>query len=110
VTRSLLALSCAALAMGTSIAASGITARSYAEAELLHKLQRECELRAASIEAKTIKVRGFTVDGRQSEGADDETNSVQVDGVVSGSLNLGGSHAVGSDVSKVSLSRPRYTP
>ena len=51
--RGLLALFCAVLAMGTSIAASGISARNHATALRLHELQRECELRAAAIEAKT---------------------------------------------------------
>mgnify|MGYP006932707824 CR=1 FL=1 len=106
--RGLLALFCAVLAMGTSIAASGISARNHATALRLHKLQRECELRAAAIEAKTIHVRGFSLD-HVGEVAN-EQNSVQDSGVVSGSENLGGSHAARSDVSTMSLSGMEYTP
>jgi hypothetical protein len=101
VIRGVLALFCASLAIATSITASGITARNHARALGLHELQRECELRTASIEAKSIQVRGFLVD---------DSNRVQDGGVVSGSLNPGGSHTASSGVSKVSLSGLRYTP
>ena len=106
--RGLLALFCAVLAMGTSIAASGITARNHATAQRLHKLQRACELRAAAIEAKTIHVRGFTLDQAGDKASD--TNYVQDSGAVSGSKSLGGSRAARSDVSNVSLSGMEYAP
>ncbi|MFT4709588.1 MAG: hypothetical protein ACI8Q9_000711 [Planctomycetota bacterium] len=106
--RGLLALFCAVLAMGTSIAASGICASNHATALRLHKLQRECELRAVAIEAKTIHVRGFSLDHAGQDTS--ELNGVQSDGVVSGSENLGGSHIARSDVSTTSLSGMEYTP
>ena len=108
--RGLLALFCAVLAMGTSIAAAGISARNHATALRLHELQKNCELRAAAIEAKTIKVRGFLVDGPMGETQTDTTDHVQDSGAVSGSENLGGSRPTASDVSNESLSGLRFTP
>jgi hypothetical protein len=98
------------LAMGTSIVASGVIAGNHAVARDLHKLQRECELRTAAIEAKTIEVRGFLKNNPGSESSEEEKNRVQSGGVVSGSSNLGGSHTASSGVSKVSLSGTEYTP
>ena len=92
-TRAMLALFVAAAGLLTTLYASGLTAKNHAVAQDLHRRERASEMRTAAIEELRIRVRGRVL-------GDSHKNNAQNEGAVSGSLSLGGSRTLRSDVSR----------
>lgn len=97
-TRALCALFLACLGLGTTLFASGITAKNHALAEDLHHRERLFEMRAAAIEALHIRVNGRVVSEPLDAAEAQTEKDVQNGGAVSGSTSLGGSRSSASDV------------
>ena len=114
--RAVLSLLLACAGLGTSLYASGLTAKNHELAERLHGLQRECELRRAAIADMRVQVRGrVSGDPRLLEEAlRAQEQGRQVGDGVSGSKSLGGSPVVDPGTSTSTYTDVeglrRYTP
>ncbi len=99
--RAVLSLLIACAGVGTSLYASGLTAKNHEQAERLHGIQRECELRRAAIADMRVQVRGRVAGNPRllQEALRAQEQGRQVGDGVSGSKSLGGSPVVAPDTS-----------